>query len=67
MGRGLGMGGMVWRWCEYKGVNERGTRCSSTPLSHTTHTFRDQRGRSPQERLKIENVDKVNQWGQAQD
>ena len=29
MGRGLGMGEMVWRWCEYKGVNE--------PLSYTTH------------------------------
>ena len=48
-GEGTGHGRRVWRWCEYKGVNERGTHCYSAPLSHTTHTFKDQRGRSPQE------------------
>ena len=64
-GEGTGHGRRVWRWCEYKRVNERGTHCSSAPLSHTTHTFRDQRARSPQERLNIGN--KVSHWGWAQD
>ena len=66
MRTGLGMGG------EYGGgvstrESMRGTHCSSAPLSHTTHTFRDQRGRSPQERPNIRTVNKVNQWGRAQD
>ena len=46
--------GTVWRLCEYKGVSEDSI-LPSTPLTHTTtpHTFRDPRGRSPQERLNI--------------
>ena len=37
MGRGLGMGGMVWRWCEYKGVNER-EHTAPVHHCHTPHT-----------------------------
>ena len=37
MGRGLGMGERVWRWCEYKGVNER-EHTAPVHYCHTPHT-----------------------------
>ena len=52
--------GIVWRLCEYKGVNE-GNILPRTPLTHTTtpHTLRDPRGRSPQERLTMANAEQL--------
>ena len=47
--------GTVWRLCEYNGVNE-GNILPSTPL---THTLREPRGRSPQERLTMANAEQL--------
>ena len=67
MGRGLGHGNSV-EVTRVQGVNE-GNILTSTPLTHTTttHTFRDPRGRSPQEGLNMGMVNKMYDWGQVQD
>ena len=63
MGRGLGMGGMVWRWCEYKGVNERG-HTAPVHHCHTPHTPSGTKGGGVQPR---ECQLKVCHWGQVLD
>ena len=55
------MGGMVWRWCEYKGVNERG-HTAPVHHCHTPHTPSGTKGGGVQPR---ECQLKVCHWGRS--
>ena len=62
MGRGLGMGGMVWRWCEYKGVNER-EHTAPVHHCHTPHTPSGTKGGGVHRRDQNKDCE---HWGWAQ-
>ena len=68
-GAGPAAWGGDWAWEEWYGggvstrESMKGTHCSSTPLSHTTHTFRDQRGRVQPREWQLQ----VCHWGQVLD
>ena len=66
MGRGLGMGGAVWRWCEYKGVNER-EHTAPVHHCHTPHTPSGTIGGGVHTRDPKQGLNKVSHWGRAQD